>query len=343
MNKQVKQGLKPEVPSRAGNHRISIAPMLDWTDRHYRYMARLISRHQLLYTEMVTTGAIIHGKGDYLAYNEQEHPIALQLGGSNPADLATCAKKAQQLGYDEVNINVGCPSDRVQNGRFGACLMAEPQLVAQCVDAMRSVIDIPVTVKHRIGIDEQDSYQFMTDFVGTVSDAGCDTFIVHARKAWLSGLSPKQNREIPPLDYQRVHRLKSDFSELNISINGGITTLEQAQEQLQHLDGVMIGREAYQNPYILAGVDAMFYQDDSEVLSRHGIVAAMMDYIERHLTAGGKLNHITRHMLTLFVKVPGAKMWRRHLSENAHKPGADLRVIEQALSYVSPDIAVVTP
>jgi len=315
-------------------HKISIAPMLDWTDRHYRYMARLISKHQLLYTEMVTTGAIIHGKGDYLRYNDQEHPIALQLGGSNPADLATCAKKAVEYGYDEININVGCPSDRVQNGKFGACLMAEPQLVAQCVDAMRSVVDIPVTVKHRIGIDELDSYQFMTDFVGTVNEAGCDSFIVHARKAWLSGLSPKQNREIPPLDYERVHRLKRDFSGLSISINGGITTLDEAQQHLQHVDGVMIGREAYHNPYMLAEVDSMFYQDSEQVQSREQIVSQMLEYIEQHLSAGGRLNHISRHMLGLFVKVPGAKMWRRYLSENAHKPKADTKVVEQALTYI---------
>jgi len=315
-------------------HKISIAPMLDWTDRHYRYMARLISKNQLLYTEMVTTGAIIHGKGDYLRYNEQEHPIALQLGGSNPADLAICAKKAQDYGYDEVNINVGCPSDRVQNGKFGACLMAEPALVAQSVEAMRAVVDIPITVKHRIGIDELDSYQFMTDFVGTVSEAGCNSFTVHARKAWLSGLSPKQNREIPPLDYERVHRLKRDFSHLAISINGGITSLAQAQEQLQHVDGVMIGREAYHNPYMLAEVDALFYQQAGEVITREQVVSQMLEYVEQHLSAGGKLNHITRHMLGIFVKVPGAKMWRRHLSENAHKPNADTKVIEQALSYI---------
>ena len=317
------------------NHRFSVAPMLDWTDRHYRYMARLISKHQLLFTEMVTTGAIIHGKGDYLHYNEQENPVALQLGGSNPADLATCAKKAQEYGYDEVNINVGCPSDRVQNGRFGACLMAEPTLVANAVDAMRSVVDIPVTVKHRIGIDDLDSYQFMTDFVGEVSEAGCDTFIVHARKAWLSGLSPKQNREIPPLDYERVYQLKKDFNDLTISINGGITSLEQASEHLKHVDGVMIGREAYANPYIMSAADSLFFDDNREVLTRHQIVEQMMEYIEKHLAQGGKLNHISRHMLTLFLGLPGAKQWRRYLSENAHKPGAGTETIAQALSLVT--------
>ncbi len=309
--------------------------MLDWTDRHYRYMARLISKHQLLFTEMVTTGAIIHGKGDYLHYNEQENPVALQLGGSNPADLATCAKKAQEYGYDEVNINVGCPSDRVQNGRFGACLMAEPTLVANAVDAMRSVVDIPVTVKHRIGIDDLDSYQFMTDFVGEVSEAGCDTFIVHARKAWLSGLSPKQNREIPPLDYERVYQLKKDFSDLTISINGGVTSLEQTANHLKHVDGVMIGREAYANPYIMSQADSLFFDDHSEVLTRHQVVETMMEYIEKHLQQGGKLNHITRHMLTLFMGLPGAKQWRRYLSENAHKPGAGTETVAKALTLIN--------
>ena len=317
------------------SHKLSVAPMLDWTDRHYRYMARLISKHQLLFTEMVTTGAIIHGKGDYLHYNEQENPVALQLGGSNPADLATCAKKAQEYGYDEVNINVGCPSDRVQNGRFGACLMAEPTLVANAVDAMRSVVDIPVTVKHRIGIDDLDSYQFMTDFVGEVSEAGCDTFIVHARKAWLSGLSPKQNREIPPLDYERVYQLKKDFSDLTISINGGVTSLEQTANHLKHVDGVMIGREAYANPYIMSQADSLFFDDHSEVLTRHQVVETMMEYIEKHLQQGGKLNHITRHMLTLFMGLPGAKQWRRYLSENAHKPGAGTETVAKALTLIN--------
>lgn len=335
MIKQLKKGCKPYVAGNCQSHRLSIAPMLDWTDRHYRYMARLISKHQLLYTEMVTTGAIIHGKGDYLSYNEEEHPLALQLGGSNPTDLATCAKKAQEYGYDEVNINVGCPSDRVQNGRFGACLMAEPKLVAEAVDAMRSVVDIPVTVKHRIGIDELDSYQFMTDFVGEVSDAGCETFIVHARKAWLSGLSPKQNREIPPLDYERVYQLKRDFSDLIISINGGVKSLAEAKAHLAHVDGVMIGREAYQNPYVLAGVDAEIFGDNREVMSRHQVVETMLPYIESHLKNGGKLNHISRHMLTLFMGMTGAKQWRRYISENATKQGAGIEVIEHALSLVT--------
>ena len=235
--------------------RFSIAPMLDWTDRHCRYFHRLMTRQTLLYTEMVTTGAIIHGKGDYLGYSEQEHPLALQLGGSNPADLARCARLAEERGYDEINLNVGCPSDRVQNGRFGACLMGEPALVADCVKAMRDVVNIPVTVKTRIGIDEQDSYEFLQAFIEQVRDAGCETFIVHARKAWLSGLSPKENREIPPLDYPRVYQVKQDYPELTIALNGGVNSLEQTLEHLQQVDGVMMGREAYQNPYILAEVD----------------------------------------------------------------------------------------
>ncbi|WP_417354598.1 tRNA dihydrouridine(20/20a) synthase DusA [Gallaecimonas pentaromativorans] len=310
----------------------SVAPMLDWTDRHYRVFARQLSRHALLYTEMVTTGAIIHGKGDYLAYSEAEHPLALQLGGSNPADLAHCARLAEQRGYDEVNINVGCPSDRVQNGRFGACLMAEPQLVADCVKAMQDAVSIPVTVKSRIGIDDMDSYPFLVDFVSTISEAGCDTFIVHARKAWLSGLSPKENREIPPLDYPRVYQLKKDFPHLHIGINGGIKTLDEMKGHLEHIDSVMVGREAYQNPYLLAEVDAALYGMDTAMPSRRAVVEAMFPYIEAELAAGARLNHISRHMLGLFNGQTGGRRWRRYLSENAHKPGAGLEVMEEALA-----------
>lgn len=312
------------------NRTFSIAPMLDWTDRHYRYLARVMSAELLLYTEMVTTGAIIHGKGDYLAYNDEENPLALQLGGSNPHDLARCAKLAFDRGYDEINLNVGCPSDRVQSGRFGACLMAEPKLVAECVTAMKQVVDIPVTVKTRIGIDDQDSYEFLSEFVETVSQVGCDTFIVHARKAWLQGLSPKQNREIPPLDYQRVYRLKKDHPSLNISINGGVKTLSECREHLLHLDGVMVGREAYQNPYLLAEVDQQLCGSNKPVLSRDAVLEKFIPYIEKHLISGGRLNHITRHMTGMFQGEPGSRAWRRYISENAHKPGAGIEVIEQA-------------
>ncbi|MTD41324.1 tRNA dihydrouridine(20/20a) synthase DusA [Erwinia sp. CPCC 100877] len=317
-------------------HRFSVAPMLDWTDRHCRYFLRQLSRHALLYTEMVTTGAIIHGKGDYLAYSEEEHPVALQLGGSDPQQLAHCARLAQERGYDEVNLNVGCPSDRVQNGRFGACLMGEAQLVAECVKAMRDVVSIPVTVKTRIGIDEQDSYAFLCDFVGTVAEqGGCETFIIHARKAWLSGLSPKENREIPPLDYPRVWQLKRDFPHLTMSINGGIKTLEEARSHLQHMDGVMVGREAYQNPGMMAAVDRMIFGATGPDADPVAVVRAMYPYIEQELSRGTYLGHITRHMLGLFQGVPGARQWRRHLSENAHKPGADIQVVEQALAKVA--------
>jgi tRNA-dihydrouridine synthase A len=284
---------------------------------------------------MVTTGAIIHGKGDFLAYNEEEHPVALQLGGSNPADLARCAKLAQERGYDEINLNVGCPSDRVQNGRFGACLMAEPDLVAQCVAAMKEVVDIPVTVKTRIGIDDQDSYEFLTNFVTLVSEkGGCEQFTIHARKAWLSGLSPKENREIPPLDYPRAYQLKQDFPHLIIAVNGGVKTLAEAKEHLQHLDGVMIGREAYQSPYLLAEVDQQIFGLDTPVKKRSQVVQEMYPYIEQQLAQGSYLGHITRHMLGLFQNMPGARQWRRHISENAHKAGAGIEVVEQALAKI---------
>ncbi|WP_087019040.1 tRNA dihydrouridine(20/20a) synthase DusA [Thaumasiovibrio subtropicus] len=321
--------------------RFSVAPMLDWTDRHCRYFHRLMSKEALLYTEMVTTGAIIHGKGDFLAYNDEEHPVALQLGGSNPHDLAHCAKLAQERGYDEINLNVGCPSDRVQNGRFGACLMAEPELVAECVSAMRDVVDIPVTVKTRIGIDEQDSYQFLVDFVGTVHEKSqCDMFTIHARKAWLSGLSPKENREIPPLDYPRVYQLKKDFPHLTMAINGGIKSLDEALEHLKYMDGVMIGREAYQSPYLMAEVDQRLFGAEQEVMKRRAIVEAMYPYIEAQLSKGSYLGHITRHMLGLFQNMPGARQWRRYISENAHKPGAGIEVLEAAVAKIPAELDV---
>ncbi|MBZ7707283.1 tRNA dihydrouridine(20/20a) synthase DusA [Klebsiella oxytoca] len=328
--------MSESTPTAFAAHRFSIAPMLDWTDRHCRYFLRQLSRHTLLYTEMVTTGAIIHGKGDYLAYSEEEHPVALQLGGSDPAALAHCAKLAQARGYDEINLNVGCPSDRVQNGMFGACLMGNAQLVADCIKAMRDVVSIPVTVKTRIGIDDQDSYEFLCDFIEMVSGKGeCEMFIIHARKAWLSGLSPKENREIPPLDYPRVYQLKRDFPHLTMAINGGIKSLEEAKEHLEHMDGVMVGREAYQNPGILASVDRDIFGVEGVDADPVSVVRAMYPYIERELSNGTYLGHVTRHMLGLFQGIPGARQWRRYLSENAHKAGADINVLEQALKLVA--------
>ena len=316
-------------------NRFSVAPMLDWTDRHCRYFHRLLTKNTLLYTEMVTTGAILFGKGDYLAYHDCEHPVALQLGGSDPAALAKCAKIAEQRGYDEINLNVGCPSDRVQNGKFGACLMAESALVADCIKAMKDVVSIPVTVKTRIGIDEQDSYEFLTNFIERVSESGqCDTFIIHARKAWLSGLSPKENREIPPLDYPRVYQIKNDFPHLTIAINGGVKTISEAKQHLQHIDGVMMGREAYQNPGILACVDAELFDAGCVIPDSVAVIRALYPYIEQELSKGTYLGHITRHILGIFQGIPGARQWRRHLSENAHKAGADVNVVEQALSFV---------
>ncbi len=316
------------------NRRFSVAPMLDWTDRHCRYFHRLLSKHALLYTEMVTTGALIHGdKHRFLQFNASENPVAFQLGGSNPKDLAVCAKMVEEYGYDEINLNVGCPSDRVQNGSFGACLMAEPALVAECIAAMSQVVSIPVTVKSRIGIDDKDSYEELVQFIGTIADTGCKTFIVHARKAWLKGLSPKQNREVPPLDYERVYQLKRDFPGLEIIINGGITTLEQASGMLDQVDGVMVGREAYQNPYILAGVDNLLYGDIKEKVSRQEIVQTLIPYIQEQLRLGLRLNNVSRHILGLFHGEPGARGWRRYISENVSKAGADETVILRALEY----------
>jgi tRNA-dihydrouridine synthase A len=299
--------------------------MLDWTDRHERFFLRLISKNALLYTEMVTTGAIIHGeRSRFLEFNVEEHPVALQLGGSSPADLAECAKMAEQQGYDEVNLNVGCPSDRVKSGMFGACLMAKPQLVAECVHAMQSVVDIPVTVKHRIGIDENDSIEELFEFVEVVAKSGCKTFIVHARKAWLNGLSPKENRDIPPLRYDAVYQLKKSMPQLEIVINGGVNDLPTAQQQLEHVDGVMMGREVYHNPYILAEVDQLLYQSVEPVLSREEIFEAFIPYVERELTKGTRLHSMSRHILGLFNGLPGARKWRRYISENA--PRADAGV-----------------
>ena len=316
------------------NRRFCVAPMLDWTDKHCRYFYRLMSRHALLYTEMVTTGAILQGNQlRHLAFNAEEHPVALQLGGSNPQDLALCAKIAEDYGYDEVNLNVGCPSDRVQNGRFGACLMAEPALVAECVAAMREVVSIPVTVKSRIGIDERDSYAELTQFVADVAAGGCETFIVHARKAWLSGLSPKQNRHIPPLRYDVVFQLKQDFPQLEIIINGGIDSIDTALVLLNSIDGVMLGREVYHNPYLLSEVDSGLFGDFVPLQTRQDVVLALIPYVRQQLQQGVRLNTMARHLLGMFHGVKGARAWRRHISENANKQDADEQVLLRALEF----------
>jgi tRNA-dihydrouridine synthase A len=314
---------------------LSVAPMMDWTDRNCRFFHRQISRHTLLYTEMLTTGAVIHGDRErLLGFSPAEHPVALQLGGSEPEKLAEAARIGEQWGYDEINLNCGCPSDRVQSGRFGACLMAEPQLVARLVGAMREAVRIPVTVKSRIAIDELEEWSTLESFVRQVSAAGCTRFIVHARKAWLQGLSPKENRDIPPLRYELVHRLKAEFPHLDISINGGIRTLDAAAEHLRQVDGVMIGRAAYENPYLLAEADRRFFGGTEAPRERHAVVEAMLPYIEERLSQGAPLSAMTRHMLGLFQGLPGARAWRRHLSENVHKPGAGPELVSAALAMV---------
>jgi len=317
------------------SYTFSVAPMLDWTDKHCRYFHRLLTKNALLYTEMVTTGAILHGDPErFLVFNKQEGAVAFQLGGSDPVDLAKCARLVEQHGYTEVNLNVGCPSDRVQNGRFGACLMAEPVLVAECISAMQDVVSIPVTVKSRIGIDEQDSYEVLVGFVSTVAGSGCKDFIIHARKAWLQGLSPKQNREIPPLCYDLVYQIKKDFPDLNISLNGGVTSLKQASSILQQVDGVMVGREAYHNPFILAEVDAQIYAEKDQIKTRHEVVMELIPYIQQHLFEGGRLHNITRHILGLFHGVAGARAWRRCLSEKATVKAANEAVVLEALNHI---------
>jgi tRNA-dihydrouridine synthase A len=317
-------------------HRLSVAPMLDWTNRDFRYFLRLISKHCLLYTEMVTTGALIHGDRDrFLAHDSRESLLALQLGGSDPKALAQCARLGQDAGYSEINLNVGCPSDRVQSGRFGACLMAEPQLVAECVAAMKSEVNIPITVKTRLGIDELDSYEFLCELINSLIEAKCDAVVLHARKAWLQGLSPKENRDVPPLDYQRVYQIKQDFPDLHIDINGGIHTLNEAQQHLNHVDGVMMGRAIYHDPYLLAEADSLLFRDEYVIPSRYQIMEQMLPYIEKRMSEGRPLKSITRHLLGLFQGQVGAKVWRRHLSENAHLKGAGLEVIEEALALVA--------
>lgn len=309
-------------------HLLAVAPMMGYTDRHFRYLLRLISQHTLLYTEMLTTGAILKGTREHLLhYDPAEHPLALQVGGSDPLALAECAKIAEDHGYDEINLNVGCPSDRVQSARFGACLMAEPELVARCVMAMRTTTTIPVTVKTRIGIDNQDSYQHLIEFITTVANAGCETFIIHARKAWLKGLSPKENREVPPLRYDVVRQIKQDFPQLKIMLNGGITELKQINEHLTIFDGVMLGRVVYQNPYLLAMVDREIHQKSAVIVDRHTICMQYLSYVTQQLSRGVPLAAMTRHLLGLFHGVPGANAWRRHLTEQAFRPQAGIEVL----------------
>ncbi len=306
--------------------------MMGWTDRHCRYFHRLLSRNTLLYTEMVTTGALVHGDvARHLRFNEEQHPVALQLGGSEPADLAHCAKLGEQWGYDEINLNCGCPSERVQRGAFGACLMAEPQLVAACVKAMVAVVSVPVTVKHRIGIDRTESYDFVREFVGQVSEAGCKVFIVHARNAWLKGLSPKQNRDVPPLRYDTVHRLKTDFPHLTFVINGGIATSQQMADQLLALDGVMLGREAYHNPWMLASWDHDFYGDATTGVTRESVEEQMVLYMTREATRyGTPWSTIARHMLGLRHGLPGARHWRQVWSDHRLRDESPFTVMQNA-------------
>ncbi|WIX01041.1 tRNA dihydrouridine(20/20a) synthase DusA [Pseudomonas sp. AR5] len=332
---QAESATKPATTHPSPSRRFSVAPMMDWTDRHFRYFARQLSQRTLLYTEMVTTGALLHGDASrFLRHDESEHPLALQLGGSVPGDLAACAKLAEAAGYDEVNLNVGCPSDRVQNNMIGACLMAHPQLVADCVKAMRDAVGIEVTVKHRIGINGRDSYAELCDFVGQVSEAGCRSFTVHARIAILEGLSPKENREIPPLRYEVAAQLKQDFPELEIVLNGGIKTLEQCEAHLRVFDGVMLGREAYQNPYLLANVDQALFGSSAARVSRAEALRAMRPYIERHLAEGGAMHHITRHVLGLGQGFPGARRFRQLLSVDVHKTPAPLALLDQAIDLL---------
>ena len=318
--------IKSDKIENTKNFRISVAPMMDWTTRDYRFFARLFNPNIVLYTEMVTTGAIIHGDAKrHLDFNSQEHPLVLQLGGSNPQDLATCTKMAEDWGYNEVNLNIGCPSDRVQNNKIGACLMAEPNLVAECIDQMQKTVSIPVTVKHRIGIDDMQSYDEMLHFVDTIAATGCTHFVVHARIAILQGLSPKENREVPPLRYEDVYRLKRERPNLTIEINGGIKTFEETQQHLQYVDGVMIGREAYHNPYLLAEFGQFWNLD---LPDRFNIMQQMMPYIEKRLAEGAPLSIITRHILGLFQNLPGARKWRQALSGGNAKSLTD---IENAL------------
>lgn len=317
------------------SRRFAVAPMMEWTDRHCRYFLRLISKRTFLYTEMVTADAVLYGARErVLGFDPAEHPLALQLGGSDPKKLAAAARVGADYGYDEINLNVGCPSDRVQSGRFGACLMAEPDLVGECVAAMGGSSRLPVTVKCRIGIDDQDAEESLDRFIDEVSRAGCTTFIVHARKGWLQGLSPKQNRDVPPLDYARVYRLKQRRPELEIIINGGIESFAAAKAQLAQVDGVMLGRAAYADPYLLAEVDGVLFGEERVVPSRLDVLDAFRPYVEEQLARGSRLNQLTRHILGLFHGQPRARAFRRHLAENAHLEGAGVEVMEEARSII---------
>jgi tRNA-dihydrouridine synthase A len=320
--------------------KFSVAPMMDWTDRHCRVFHRLMTRHARLYTEMLTTGAILHGdRKRLLGFDSSEHPVALQLGGSDPGDLAASAGIGEGFGYDEINLNVGCPSDRVKDGRFGACLMAEPALVATCVAAMKRAVKIPVTVKCRLGIDDQDPEIALDALARDVIEAGADALIVHARKAWLNGLSPKENRDIPPLDYDRVYRLKASFPNVPIIINGGIASLEGAKQHLAHVDGVMLGRAAYQEPWRLLAADPELFGEAAPQETMKQVFEAMTPYIERELAAGARLHSITRHFVGAFHGVPGARAFRRHLAENGVKPGAGIDVLRDAVALVEDRVA----
>ena len=343
------------------NRRLSIAPMLDCTDRHERYFLRLLSKHILLYSEMVTTNALLHTDPDqFLRHQEFEYPAVLQLGGSNPADLAKCSKMVEESGFQEVNLNCGCPSDRVQNGNFGACLMKDKNLVADCFKAMQDAVSIPVSIKCRIGVDEFDSWEFFRDFVGTIADAGCRVFIIHARKAWLKGLSPKENREVPPLNYDTVHRLKAEMPQLNISINGGIKTLDQVEEQLKDLDGVMVGREAYENPWFLRDADERIFSDERRetrdertfkfgiqnsdfgikndgvaFATRKELLEAYLPYVEMESARGTPATILVRHIYGLFNGKPGARKFRQYLGENAPKTNNPAEMIRRAMDLVT--------
>ena len=309
--------------------------MIDWTDRHCRFFHRVLSRHARLYSEMIVASAILRGDTErLLGFRPEEHPVALQIGGSDPVELASAARIGAEFGYDEINLNVGCPSDKVQSGRFGACLMADPVLVGECVAAMREAVSVPVTVKHRLGIDDQDTEKSLDRFVQAQKDAGCKILIVHARKAWLSGLDPKQNREIPPLDYQRVCRLKQDFPDLTIIMNGGIVGLDEAAHHLKYLDGVMLGRAAYQKPYILAKVDTELFEAKEPVINRREAVETMLPYIDDHLSRGGRMHHVTRHMLGLYHGRPGARLWRQRLSAGPDHETKGVELLRSAMEEV---------